>query len=538
MRKNIQKYKTTILLGLILLLAAFLRLYRISDYMTFLGDEGRDVLVVKHILEGQFTLLGPRASAGDFFTGPIYYYFMAPFLWLFHLDPVGPAVMIALLGITTVWLIYYIGKRFFNETAGLIAALLYTISPLVLTYSRSSWNPNPMPFFTLLLLYLLYLTILKNSWKKFLLVGILYGIALQLHYIETFVAPIIFFFVLIANFVHHPDPELVEGEGSQIARKGMLRLRLSMTNVTMLCKNYLLIFLGFLVGFLPFLLFEFRHDFANTRTILHFVTYGNMHDPNSISSGFFQIIGDVYFRLFGHLIAGYPVDQFARFNPFVLSFWQIMIWTLSLTSIVLLYWLKNKLAALLLFLWFFFGVLLFGFYHKPIYDYYFEFMFPLPFLLIGNLFSFIFQGKKLQPIGNIICLITLGVLLWLNISQNELWYTPNKQKDQVEKISEFVLSKTNNKPFNFALITPGNSDYAYLYYFEIYHHSPVTIQNLMIDPKRTTVTDQLLIVCEDLGCKPLGNPLWEIAGFGRAEIEGEWSISVVRVYRLIHYAGK
>ncbi len=47
----------------IILSAAFLRLYRISDYLTFLGDEGRDVLVVKGILEGNFPLLGYRASS-------------------------------------------------------------------------------------------------------------------------------------------------------------------------------------------------------------------------------------------------------------------------------------------------------------------------------------------------------------------------------------------------------------------------------------------------------------------------------------------
>src|SRR6266550_6434571 len=92
------------LLILILLLAAFMRLYRISDYMTFLGDEGRDVLVAKGILEGHFTLLGPRSSAGDFFMGPIYYYFITPFLWLWHLDPVGPAVMVAVFGAATVFL--------------------------------------------------------------------------------------------------------------------------------------------------------------------------------------------------------------------------------------------------------------------------------------------------------------------------------------------------------------------------------------------------------------------------------------------------
>jgi hypothetical protein len=35
---------------LILVIAAFLRLYRVADYMTFLGDEGRDVLVGKKII--------------------------------------------------------------------------------------------------------------------------------------------------------------------------------------------------------------------------------------------------------------------------------------------------------------------------------------------------------------------------------------------------------------------------------------------------------------------------------------------------------
>jgi len=98
----------------IIALASFLRLYKISDYMTFLGDEGRDMLVAKAILDGNLTLLGPRASAGDFFLGPIYYYMITPFLWLSRLDPVGPAIMVALFGIATVYLVYYVGKTFFS----------------------------------------------------------------------------------------------------------------------------------------------------------------------------------------------------------------------------------------------------------------------------------------------------------------------------------------------------------------------------------------------------------------------------------------
>ena len=42
--------KEFIFLLLILALSAFFRLWRISEYMTFLGDEGRDAIVVRRLL--------------------------------------------------------------------------------------------------------------------------------------------------------------------------------------------------------------------------------------------------------------------------------------------------------------------------------------------------------------------------------------------------------------------------------------------------------------------------------------------------------
>src|SRR3990167_5271282 len=119
MKSQISNLKSQIIrnlpLILILIIAAFMRLYKIADYMTFLGDEGRDVLVVYNILHGKLTLLGPTSSVGGFFLGPIYYYFMAPFLLLFNYNPVGPAVMVALFGVATVGLIYFVALRFFNK---------------------------------------------------------------------------------------------------------------------------------------------------------------------------------------------------------------------------------------------------------------------------------------------------------------------------------------------------------------------------------------------------------------------------------------
>src|SRR6185437_4154896 len=203
LRNMFKKYfsKTNALLLLILLLAAFLRLYRIQDYMTFLGDEGRDVLVVWNILHGHPTLLGPTASVGGFFLGPIYYYFMTPFLWLFNYNPVGPAVMVALCGIATVWLVFFVARAFFSTKAALIAASLYAVSPLVIAYSRSSWNPNLLPFFSLLTLYFVYKGIKNNNFWDFLFSGISIGIALQLHYLTTFLGVVVISFSLI-GFVY------------------------------------------------------------------------------------------------------------------------------------------------------------------------------------------------------------------------------------------------------------------------------------------------------------------------------------------------
>src|SRR3989344_5873956 len=135
----------------VLALAAFLRFYRLSEYMTFLGDEGRDTIVIKKILvDHHFPLIGPPTSVGNIYLGPLYYYMMAIPMAIFYLNPVAAAGMNAFLGVLTVALIYYLGKTWFNRQAGLIAAYLYAISPVTIIYSRSSWNPNPTPFFALI----------------------------------------------------------------------------------------------------------------------------------------------------------------------------------------------------------------------------------------------------------------------------------------------------------------------------------------------------------------------------------------------------
>lgn len=486
------KKSELILLIALLVFAAFLRLYRIADYMTFLGDEGRDALVVKRILvDHKFTLLGPTASVGGFFLGPFYYYLMVPFLWAFRLSPVGPAVMVALFGIATVRLVYQVGKDFFDASTGLAAAFLYALSPLVIYHSRSSWNPNLMPFFSLLIIWFSWKAVRQKKPIILLVIGFLFGILIQLHYLALFLAVVIAVYFLFnwrfKNWKYYPAA-----------------------------------LIGFIAGWSPFIIFELRHRFPNFRTLYQFIFHGK--ETGLVAIKFWPIVTNVSLRLFLNIVTN---NQ------------KILALIFLYGSLIMLFWKIAKgrqiQAKILLGLWFLLGVGLFGFYKKGIYDYYFGFMFPLPFLLVAYFLAQL--GKLNKILGG----VAVGFYIWAviaNLRSFPFLRLPNRQMQQAQEIALFVAEKTGGKPFNFALITGQNSDHAYRYFLETNGYKPITIENTQNDPERKTVTDQLLVVCEVADCKPLGHPLWEVAGFGRAEIEGEWQVSVHKIFKLKHYQGE
>lgn len=510
-----------VLLVCIVFLAAYLRLYKVSEYMTFLGDEGRDMLVVKRmIVDHKFTLLGPTASVGGFFLGPIYYYFMVPFVWVSGLNPASAAVMVALFGIATVVLLYKAGKDMMDVSVGLMAALLYSVSPLVISYSRSSWNPNVVPFFALALVYLLWSTGKDLSVRTLFFIGVILGIGIQLHYLFLFLFPVVAVWFLLYG-----------------RSKKYL-------------KMYAFGMLGFLVGYAPFLAFELRHGFPNTTSIIRFLLAGS--DTGFLASKFMAIVTDVSFRLFGRLVFRLPPpEQLVHLSLVSQLVWESIIkfslW--SSIALVLCYcvgllyppWAtkddtgKVWVRSMVLFaLWFFIPMVLFGLYKKGIYDYYFGIFFPLPFLLIAMMFRVLGSSR----FGMLIAGIVLSLLVFFNWEGRPFKFIPNNQLAQARQIAKEAFDKAEGKPFNFALIANFNSDHVYRYFFEIWGNPPVTIERPEVDPERKTITDQLIVICDVPECKPLGHPLWEIAGFGRAEIVGEWPVSFVRIMKLVHGENK
>ncbi|MBI3341897.1 glycosyltransferase family 39 protein [Candidatus Curtissbacteria bacterium] len=120
MQKGLSKLQIFLLIILVVV-AVVLRFWQIRDYVVFLGDEGRDVLIMKKMITtARPVFLGPTASVGGFYLGPMYYWMAAPFLALSRFDPVGPSIMVAIFGLATVILLY----KFLKEAVGFYPALL------------------------------------------------------------------------------------------------------------------------------------------------------------------------------------------------------------------------------------------------------------------------------------------------------------------------------------------------------------------------------------------------------------------------------
>ena len=248
---------------------------------------------------------------------------------------------------------------------------------------------------------------------------------------------------------------------------------------------------------------------------------------------------DIIYRLSARLVLHSPLPDIAQqYSSAALTVWYLVAAVIAIASVACLYLVKDKRVVILLSLWLFVSIFLFGLYKKEINDYHMVILFPLPFLLVGNFLTTLGAwGKKKWHIFFVLLSFVLFFSLFIfSLSDAPFRFAPNKQKWQVQQTAEFLLKQTGHNPFNFALLSPANSDHGYRFYFSSYGQEPVVIENSDVDPDRKTVTDQLFVLCEG-PCSPLGNSLWEIAGYGRADIVKEWSVPVGKIYKLKKYQG-
>lgn len=192
----------------IICLGIFLRTYNFHGWLHFEADQFRDATLVNDVLTGKvdWPLLGPsmRKSSESkdalFHVGPIYYYFQILSAKLFGNNPVSMAYPDLFFSILTIPLLYVFLRRYFSVNTALVLIGLYAISFFSIRYSRFAWNPNPIPFFTILLLLSLleFLTHKeKTHWAWVVATGIAVGVGIQLHVMLLILFPVITFLVFL-----------------------------------------------------------------------------------------------------------------------------------------------------------------------------------------------------------------------------------------------------------------------------------------------------------------------------------------------------
>lgn len=229
--------KKIFLLSICLLLAFFLRFYRVSETTIFSFDEARDVINARQIILGKLTLLGPETKLGNklIYFGPFNYYLIAPSLLALNFDPVGPQLFTILLGTATTLAIYLFEKNLWSS-------FFYAVFPVAVFYNRWAWYPNTIPFFAALF----YLGIFS---QRFFWAGLAAGLAIEQHISASALVAVttIYFF---------------------LKRKDLKPGTLAYLGA------------GLFLGLLPMIIFDLRHNF------LYFQSYLGAIFASNVNRGF------------------------------------------------------------------------------------------------------------------------------------------------------------------------------------------------------------------------------------------------------------
>ncbi|MBU2577638.1 glycosyltransferase family 39 protein, partial [Patescibacteria group bacterium] len=500
-------------LVLIILISLFLRLYRIPSHMTFLGDEGRDALVwMRMIKNGKLTLIGPQTSIGNMYLGPLFYYLMLPFYFVF--GTAGPSIGTALFAGGTTFLLWYIGRRWFSSEVGLLAAMLYAISPVAIVLSRTAWNPNIMPFFALLSVWGIWQFWEKAKYQWLAFEGVLLSLAVQSHYLGLLLIPLVsvFFLLTLMRLIKKKDKKLKD-----------------------FLLNFGLCVLSFaLLTILPLVWFDLRHGFINYQSFYKFFserqTTVNFKPYKAIPN-----LWPLWKVLITRLLAA-KNELVGLWLSIAIVLGGLLISIANFKKVQLREILKNKNlkplpgSVVLILAWLIIGLLGMGLYKQHIYDHYFGFLFPSVFLLAAAL---LVKVWKLEYPGKILSIVCFSIILFYSLKESPLKFEPGRQMQKTAEIDKKIIEESKGESFNLGLIAKQNYDAGYRYFLEKWGHKAVEINAL--NPEET-ITKQLFVVCEDEKCEPVGHPNAEIANFGWSKIEEEWSFPWgTKLYKLVHY---
>ena len=533
LKKQILKNKIeVILLAIILIVAVFVRFYRINELHFFTYDQARDNLIVKRILvDHKWTLLGPQSSMRGVYLPPFYYYTLVPILWLSRLNPVGVDIYTATIGVLTVLLIWFMIREFFGKIPSLIIGALYATSPLVVELSHRAWNPNTQPFFILLTIFFLARLFKTRKEIYLVLTSLVFGYAVNLHYGALCLAPL-WFFAFIWSWLKLKKKKLI----------------------------LLAVFILFLFG-APLILFDLRHQFMLTKNVYtHFfagerVSFSpqRFFEPMIVSifqlfvallSGTFLKTAEVPFEFWGKIKSVLDFDPVSiiAHKPLLVRYqwWGVGLFLGVIISLVLAYkdYFKKKVKSKVNFIvlnllvaTILISGLVSRFYIGKFYFFYYIFIFSLPFLFLGFFFWFLWQRNWLKWLA---IFIFIG-MFWFNLNNVLVFEESGRTIKDIKLAAKVIAGDVQaGEVFNIAANyrSPDRWDHNavdYRYFVEAYYHQ----RPLDWQPEDYERADFLYVVAEGKIDDPVNIQIMEIYKFEPKEILKSWELPKgVVIYKL------
>ncbi len=425
-------------LPLIILLFGFgIRIFKLDSHMMFIGDFAWFYFSAEKILStGEIPLVGIETSQIWLHQGPFWTYLITPVLGLIN-NPLSVGYFSTLLGSFTILLVYLLGKEMFSKSLGLIAAFLFTTSPLVIVFSRMPYHTSPIPLFTVLLVWFSYRWI-KYGWNYFPFVVSMAAVLYNFELATVVVIPVFFFLGFYVIKKH--------GWRDLITKKIISRT---------------LLFAG--VPMLPIIIYDIQNEFLQTLKFAHWSIYLRAIKPLLESGGqqfnFFENTA-YYFEQFRRLIFLHdPVFAFI-----------ILLFFIGYLAFRLLKQSKFQISEYLLWLFFIVPFALFLI-NKTRSDAYLPLLF-IPLILLVSFALYSLFNKKPVFLATLVIVIGLSNVVSL-ISNNYLMQVPNGYglkyeervkavrliKDQAQQKTISIVSGNNlsnvTLPYEYLLILDG-----------------------------------------------------------------------------------
>lgn len=470
------------------LLAYPLRVANLRPTLQFLADQGRDALIALGIMHGDIALVGPGTSVGSMYLGPLYYYAMVPFLWLGRLDPLAPAYGTALVGVLTVPLLYLVGSRLIGRLGALLATLLYVTAPYVVEYTRFSWNPNPAPFVTLLLLWSVQMAWERSS-RWWIAVAVWVAVLSQLHYVALIMCVPVGL-VWLADVRRH----VVE------KRRGKPLALATFAAAAVLGLSVV-----------PLVIFDWRFDHIIAKGFTDFLfTKEKGLTPMSSDRTLLDTVRETHGRSMQVLVEIWGREWgkwYRQVNTLLVGFF-LAVWAAGWWQ-----WRRSRygFGTTVLLISFLATAVSLSFYRSTVFFHYITFFYPIAYLLIG--WAGVLMARWWGRAGRGATLALMAFILMLSVLPAQMRYlVPTSwQVSDMQRVGELIAREVpNNKSYALAVLSEVQ-DYRglnYRYFLQRTSHPPVPLEAF-------GNADLLVIIAENPHdpTNVLGSPVYEVVVF-------------------------